>query len=159
MTVNYQHSASATGQSQVYEAVGGSEMKKRPKRLKSPLESHEQKVFVQWLRVNKIPFYHIPNGGSRNVREARSLKRQGVSRGVPDICIPCPSSTYHGLYIELKRSDGKIGDVSEDQNHWLQYLDFAGYKAEVAFGADHAMQLTREYFGDLTEIMRYNVYK
>ena len=97
-----------------------------------------------WLTKNKIPFYHIPNGGKRSMLEAIKFKRLGVKAGIPDICIPVARSPYHGLYIELKRRFG--GVVSEAQAYWLEELRLQGYYVCVAKGADEAIKIVQYYF-------------
>lgn len=75
------------------------------------LESVEQECLMRWVQfvAGKYPelelLYHIPNGGTRNKREAEHLRRQGVKAGVPDLCLPVPRGEFHGLYIELKAKD------------------------------------------------------
>lgn len=71
-------------------------------------EAAEQTKLFNWIAFARAAtpeldmLYHIPNGGSRNKREAANLKRQGVRAGVPDLCLPVARGDYHGLYIELK---------------------------------------------------------
>lgn len=54
----------------------------------SRTEADEQKAVIQWciLMEERWPeleyIYHVPNGGSRNAREATNLKAQGVKPGV-----------------------------------------------------------------------------
>lgn len=76
--------------------------------------------------------------------EALKLRRMGVSRGTPDLCIPIPSGSYHGLYIELKRQVG--GKVSEEQSDWLAFLIEKGYYAQVAKGFEEAKEMVEHYF-------------
>ena len=86
-------------------------------------EAREQSALFGWLEWygNICPevklAYHIPNGGSRNVIEARNLKLQGVKAGVPDICLPVPRGGYHGMYIEMKYGKNTTTDA---QNLWLE---------------------------------------
>ena len=110
-----------------------------------PTESQEQKVVVQWLRWNKILFYHVPNGGERNIWTARNLKAEGVEAGVPDLCLPIGSACgrYHGLYIELKRVSG--GSLSERQRWWLEQLNKNGYLAVVCQGAEETIRVIQDY--------------
>lgn len=120
--------------------------KKRKARTKSgmPTEKQEQFVLACWLRKQNIPFYHVPNGGSRNLIEAAQLKRLGVSAGVPDICVTKFSRKGHGgLYIELKRASG--GKVSDEQKEWIQKLNQEGYLAVVCNGADEAITQVKKY--------------
>lgn len=108
-----------------------------------PSEDHEQIVVATWLTKNNILFYHIPNGGKRNMYEAVKLKRMGVKAGVPDICIPVPSAGHHGAYGELKRKVG--GRVSDTQRHWLDALGAQGYYVFVAEGADEFIKHVQNY--------------
>lgn len=98
-----------------------------------PTEAEEQKTLFSWADMQSFKYpelelmYHIPNGGSRNKLEAANLQKQGVKPGVPDICLPVPRGKYHGLYIELKRTQG--GKLSENQKRWLKMLAAQGHKS------------------------------
>ena len=111
-----------------------------------PTEAEEQIRLINYLKFKSIPFYAIPNGGSRNAREAKNLKAQGVVAGVPDIMIPVPTKRYAGLFVELKRKKG--GVLSEKQKRFIDYLDYAGYKTAVAKGSEEAKQIIEEYLSD-----------
>ena len=82
--------------------------------------------------------------------EGAKFKRMGVKRGVPDIIIPMPRvgvrSPYHGLVIELKRPDGKMSDLSEEQKDWLDWFATQGWQTRVAFGFEEAKAIVLEYF-------------
>lgn len=106
-------------------------------------ERQEQITFATWLTKNNIRFYAIPNGGLRNQWEGVKLKREGVQPGVPDICIPLPAGSHHGLYIELKRYKG--GRLSGYQQEWLIWLRNHGYVAEVANGFEEAKTIVLNY--------------
>lgn len=114
-----------------------------------PTEDQEQAKLCVWLSREGIRHYAIPNGGKRNYVEAIKFKRTGVSPGVPDICIPYPKGSYHGLYLELKREKG--GTVSYAQKEWLAFLTQNGYLAQVANGFDKAKEIVLYYFS-LTQI-------
>ena len=117
-------------------------------------EEREQIALIKWCKLVRLRhppyagqpllFYHIPNGGHRNIFEGAKLKRMGVSAGIPDLCIPMPFNGYHGLYIELKRREG--GQVSEAQKCWLANLSALGYAVHVANGWDAARIAIMEYF-------------
>jgi len=113
------------------------------KKYNFPTEREEQKTLIQYLRARGIPFYAVPNGGSRNPIEAKNLKAEGVSAGVPDICIPVPNKKYHGLYIEMKRQKG--GRVSEKQKEWIDRLNQNGYLAVVCRGFKEAKIVVEKY--------------
>ena len=116
---------------------------------KNALESQEQELLFEWaeMQAGKHPvlkkMYHIPNGGSRHLLEAMSLKRQGVKSGVPDICLPTARGKCHGLYIELKRREG--GKITPEQTEWMDALMAEGYMTAVCLGADEAMKVILDY--------------
>lgn len=126
-------------------------MTRTVKKLKAatpPKEDQEQILLATWLDKQGIKYYAIPNGGySLNLFQALKLKRMGLKSGAPDLCIPLAIKPYHGLYIELKRVKG--GKVSELQQDWLNYLNEAGYLAEVAYGFEHAKEIVLRYLNTM----------
>jgi hypothetical protein len=120
--------------------------------LYTPTEAQEQTAVFNWaaVMVRRWPelrlMYHVPNGGSRNPKEARNLKQQGVKPGIPDICLPVARKGYHGLYIEMKRRKG--GKISAEQAQMLGDLREQGYCAWVCKGANDAIELITEYLSD-----------
>ena len=113
-----------------------------------PKEHEEQVQFIQMveamypLQISSL-LHAIPNGGDRDVRVAKNLKREGVRKGIPDLCFPVPRNGYHGLYIEMKRRKG--GRVEKEQRYYIDMLRSLGYKAEICYGCDEAMQVFNEY--------------
>ena len=105
-------------------------------------EADEQAAVVEWCGYNRIPCFHIPNGGARDARTGYQLKRQGVKRGVPDLCIPVPVSGYHGLWVEMKT---KTGRTTPEQDGWLELLNRNGYLATVCHGAGDAINTIDDY--------------
>ena len=121
--------------------MSNQELKERMRLLKIK-ESAEQEAVCEYLEYLHIPFYHVPNGGSRNKIEAANLKRQGVRAGVPDLCITVAKGKYHGLYIEMKVDDNK---PSKEQKDWLSLLNKNGYLAVVCYGFNDAKQTIDKY--------------
>ena len=121
----------------------------RTARSAAPTEAQEQKALFEWAdrAKGKYPelrwLFHIPNGGTRNLIEARHLKEQGVKAGVPDIFLPCPNPIHMGLFIEMKRQKG--GRISEEQSRWIAELNKSGYRAVVAYGFEDAKQIILNY--------------
>jgi len=114
--------------------------------LPIPTEDAEQICLAQYLdMVARDKWFHVPNGGSRNVVEATKLKRMGVKRGVPDIWVVIPKKGFSGLIIELKRQKG--GSVSTEQKRWIEYLRNAGYSVHVCKGAGPAVEVVNWYLG------------
>jgi hypothetical protein len=120
--------------------------------IRIPTEAEEQKLLINWSDVmsRRWPelrlLFHIPNGGSRNAREAKNLKEQGVKPGVPDLFLPVARHGYHGLFIELKRR--KNGKLSDEQEKMLGNLREQGYCAWVCKGADSAIELITGYLSN-----------
>ena len=119
------------------------------RRAPTATEAQEQEALFAWAdrAAGRMPelalLYHITNGGSRNLIEARKLKGQGVRKGVPDICLPVPRRGFGALYIELKRV--RDGVVSEDQRGWIEALNRAGNRAVVCYGWDEAREAIVQY--------------
>lgn len=114
-----------------------------------PLEEIEQEHVFLWASMEERAYpelamlYAIPNGGKRAIKTAVALKKQGVKRGVPDMCLPVPRGGFNGLYIELKRVKG--GTVSDEQREWIAALNSQGYKAIICHGAEEAIEQIRGY--------------
>lgn len=111
-------------------------------------EGDEQEALFEWAEWNLTLYpelklmYHIPNGGYRNKSEAARLKRQGVKKGVPDICLPAARGKFHGLYVELKTDGGK---ASKEQVEYIKALNKIGYAAEIAYGFEQAVEIITRY--------------
>lgn len=69
----------------------------------------------------------------------------GVKPGVPDLFLPVPRGKFHGLFIELKSSTGRLTD---NQRQWLQDLAASGYAACVCFGFDEAKNDILKYLNE-----------
>ena len=114
-----------------------------------PTEDSEQAALFEWAAYNegKYPelrmLYAIPNGGKRHIKTAMTMKRTGVKKGVPDICLPVPRGGYAALYIELKRTKG--GRTSTDQKIWMNKLQELGNCALVCKGWQEASDVLIKY--------------
>ena len=103
-----------------------------------------------WAKIEdaaKRPIiFHIPNGGSRDAREASNLKVQGVLAGVPDLCLVLPYGRT--VWIEMK---AKKGRVSLEQAGLR--TDFASmcHTVITAYSAEQALDLLREVLHGTTD--------
>ena len=124
-------------------------MKTKAERLPCASEADEQQMLMEWARLAACKWpelrlmHHIPNEGKRSVASGAQLKRMGLRKGVPDICLPVARGGYHGLYIELKRRTG--GSLRADQREWIEALRQQGYYADVCRGWDEAARTISEY--------------
>lgn len=113
-------------------------------------ENIEQQCLFRWAewKGKRHPelklMYHIPNEGKRSKTAGGILKSMGLKSGVPDICLPVPSGTFHGLYIEMKVGKNKTTDK---QNEWLENLSNQGYKTAVCYGWERAAKEVLDYLG------------
>ena len=111
--------------------------------MPSYLEHGEQVTFVNWFRASfpSVRIFAIPNGGKRGKAEAKRLKDEGVTAGVPDLYIPA-----WRLWVEMKRQDG--GVLSAEQEDWLDYLQTVGDSVIVAHGWEHAVTQVNAWLAD-----------
>jgi len=89
----------------------------------------------------------IPNGARRSLRGGAAQKAAGLMSGAPDIFIPVPTKSRHGLFVEMKRS--RYGVVSQLQKECIEMLNRYGYTAEVAAGCDAAVKILENYLRDM----------
>lgn len=116
-------------------------------------EAREQEYLFQWKRgigVRRWPelrWLHASANGmaASSVGTAARMKKQGMTRGIPDLCLPVARNGFHGLYVELKRTNGTMRDLSSEQRQCLDFLREQGYQALVAFGWRDAVKVIEEY--------------
>lgn len=125
---------------------------KTPNKIPDPLESEVQKAVIEWAEC--IPYkkrkladylHHSANGGERNLLEAKKFKAMGVKAGYPDLTLDIARQGYHGLRIELKRSEKE--DPSDKQKERLDMLTEEGYFAIVCKGVDQTILVISNYMG------------
>ena len=114
---------------------------KKVKILPTISEDQIQKAVVRHLTLLGNPrchWFHVPNGGSRNVAEASKLKAMGTRAGVADLVLTINGRTH---FLELKTTKGK---VSAAQKLEKVRAEAAGATYVVAHGLDAALdQLTQ----------------
>jgi hypothetical protein len=94
-----------------------------PRSLRVPAakeEEGEQIALFQWVRLQQKVWpelellHHIPNGGYRGKTAGAKMKALGAKPGVLDLFLPVARHGWHGLYIEMKSTDGRISPLQED---------------------------------------------
>ena len=105
--------------------------------------------YAQHTKPNEL--MHIPNGliSQASMRKVKSL---GVRRGYPDLFMPIPKGSYHGLFLELKAPDIDVArGLSPDQKKVLKQLRDRGYMVATANCLSDATRVIIAYLGDKHE--------
>ena len=117
----------------------------------NPPEDTEQVILANFCR-NYFPeeyknMFHPVNesGGKGSVRYGKKLKDKGRKSGVSDWICLVPNDKYHGLIIELKRTNGVDSDLDSNQILFLKNTSDKGYYSCVCFGADAAIYAIDKY--------------
>jgi hypothetical protein len=111
-------------------------------------EHDEQSALIAWAAMNEVAhpelaqLFSIPNGGKRHIITAVRLKEEGLKSGVPDLMLAVARGKYHGLFIEMKRKQGRR---SHEQTDWIARLRNFGYSALTCYGCDEAINAIMAY--------------
>ena len=130
------------------------------KKNNCPLESWEQEQIFAWRDKMKqqYPILALMHSSGNGLRltpgTAVKAKKQGLTKGIPDIFLPTPIALdnhgfdmCYGLFIELKRADKSKSIISPEQKIILAALNNQGYKAIVCYGHKDAIQEIKNYLG------------
>ena len=117
---------------------------------------HEiQSAYFDWIEIQAQQderygyIYSVPNGGQRHIAVARKMVREGVRRGILDVCIDYPVSRADsrlwtpGGRIEFKSGRNK---TTTDQDLWICKLLKAGYCVAISYSWEAAAAWTKVYF-------------
>jgi hypothetical protein len=113
-------------------------------------EHSEQVLLINWVRAHQVEhpdlalLFAIPNGGTRAKATAFRLRAEGVLAGVPDLFLPVPRKSAHGLFLELK-APAPRGKLSKVQKDFIKQVKLRGYLAEVCFGHLEAIETIENY--------------
>jgi len=132
--------------------------KARAFKLTAPhvLERVEQEFLFRWAAAMECHDARLRllnaslNGVRLSLHQAVLAKKGGMKKGYPDVFLPVAMGIWHGLFIEMKRLDGKSSDVSPEQRQWIADLSQQGYRAAVCFGWEAAARLISGYL-EMTE--------
>ena len=109
------------------------------------LEHQVQKAICQYLDLQKIFYFAVPNGGHRHIKVASKLKAEGVKAGIPDLCILKDGFAY---FIEVKRpktQDSPKGRVTKNQIEVFGKITDTGCKVEVAYSVSDVEEILRSW--------------
>ena len=117
-----------------------------------PTEESEQVALVQWLRLKKLPHFHIPNEGKAKVQYMKKQRAMGLSKGISDIVVFVPSKI---LFIEMKRRKKELKNgtlsssnskISKEQQDWIDTINCYDYSdAIVCYGFADAKEFIERY--------------
>ena len=123
-------------------------------RLKKPQrrpEEQEQTTFFDYCRAKSHchPAYSmafaIPNERKASIQRRMAMKRAGLTKGIPDICIPVPNDKYASLYIEMKVKPNK---PSPEQIAIMKSLSAVGNYAVLCWSANEAIEIIDKYIAN-----------
>lgn len=115
------------------------------------LEHEEQADLFTWAELEStrhpelLELFAIPNGARTAMSVARKLKAEGLKAGVEDVMLLVARGGYHGLLIEMKRTDASPSDVKPEQLAWHATHTRRGYKVVVCKGAEEAKATLLSY--------------
>ncbi len=98
--------------------------------------------YLDMIGGDAAKIFHIPNGGSRNLLEAVSLKAQGVRSGIPDLFLPVARGHFHGLWIEVKSPSGS---ATKAQAERMMALRTDGYMVSLCRSAEGVIDCVKNY--------------
>jgi hypothetical protein len=105
-----------------------------------PTEEIEQAVFINWLKANKLYYWHTPNSTyTKSWSQKRHNQNMGVQSGIPDLFVIVGNRV---VGVEMKRIKG--GVISENQKVWIERLNNANIPTKVCKGALEAIEYIKE---------------
>jgi hypothetical protein len=135
-------------------------------KVKAPLESVEQRFFVQRVRTDPRTrglLWTATAGGMQAMpRHKNKMVKEGLAYGVPDLLFFEPKVValrkrlltpetfeaeclrYNGLAIEMKRKPNK---PTPEQREWLTGLEARGWSTAVCYSAEEAWTTLTDYLG------------
>ena len=124
--------------------------KKNPSKKGKKHDKPEERMQIEFF--NQVPIFFpklpnkllfaVPNGGSRNIIEAKNLKAQGVKRGVADVMLQIPKKGFASLILEFKTP---VGRQSEDQIIYQKQAEEYGNKYVVVRSVKEAIDTLKWY--------------
>lgn len=113
-------------------------------------ESLSQIALIKWFRLQYPELQDLlvsyPAGLNLEIGQRIRAKNMGLKAGVPDLILFVPKlikdKFYPCLFIEMKRSDGRLSAVQKAYHHLLKSQ---GYTIVVCYSFDEARQKITSY--------------
>lgn len=133
---------------------GGTTKNHEKSKRRNSMERKHQKAAFTWLSLQypavRAVTFHPANGGSRNIIEARNLKAEGVTAGVPDMVCLYPSRNYHGFVCEFKFGSNTL---TRAQSEYIKNLTELGFYCCVCYTWFEFMGHFLYYIGKNADIL------
>lgn len=118
-----------------------------------PKEHVEQTALVAWLRVHpklKKFFLKNDNEGKRTPAQGFQAKRMGLRPGTSDLFIAWPTSTYPGLWLEVKRNkeytpSERRTNTWRAQEEFIDEMKSVGYAGYFCYGWEDGKRIIESY--------------
>jgi len=81
------------------------------------------------------------------------MKREGILKGIPDLCIPEASKVFNSLYIEMKFGKNK---PSKEQVEVIEKLKLSGNCVNVCWTKKEFIEAVESYFNKKSETEQKN---
>ncbi len=126
-----------------------------------PLEHDEAVTFVEWMRYQKLAFWHPPmETYTTSWKQKTRNKQEGVTKGISDYLVYLPARRCKKnkavlLWIELKRrrrklKSGKLGKspstVSAEQVDFIEKMNTVGnVQGGICYGAGESVAFVNKF--------------
>ena len=105
--------------------------------MKHP-EHDIQTDIIQYLRLNRIFVFSVPNGGLRNLKTAAFLKKEGATAGVSDLIVLLRGEV---VFVEVKTAKGR---QTPEQKKFQEAVELLGFRYLLWRSLDDAIKFVRE---------------
>lgn len=85
----------------------------------------QQQIIIYYRNLFKGLIFSVPNGGTRNLLEAKKLKATGLMAGVADLIILKPNAEC--IFVEVKKDKGVQSEVQKSFENKVKDLGFRYY--------------------------------
>lgn len=116
-----------------------------------PTESQIQQSCINWFKLQyrtlweQGVLFHIANEGIRLAGMGSRAKREGIVKGVADLCLAMPRHGYGALYIEMKTSRGR---QTPEQIAWGRNISNHGNKYVICRSLDEFRVTINRYLAN-----------
>lgn len=137
--------------------IDANKMTQIPRRARRATDASESDIQQSCLRWFKLQYpklasegmlFHIANEGVRVGAMGYRMRREGLVRGVADLCLAIPSQGYGALYIEMKRPKTVFHAAtyqSPEQKEWQRNVEKHGNKYVVCRSVDEFKDIINNY--------------